>query len=359
MCQLFRLLDRVAPTESSALVFGESGTGKELVAEAIHRNSARAAGPFVKVNCAAFVETLLLSELFGHERGAFTGATQRKKGRFELADGGTLFLDEIGDISPTTQVALLRVLQERTFERVGGTESVTSDVRLICATNRNLEAMVRSGQFRQDLYYRLKGVIIELPTLRARRSDIPALVRQALAGMGASAEARSFSADAMHRLVSYSWPGNVRELENLVRAVAVLADRPVIDRAQLALFDDYFADGSFAEDVEPAAIDNGPADAEPTSEPPAIVPPPGLGAASLTSLGLDEARERLEFELISQALTAEAGNIAAAARRLQVKRPRLSQLISAHPGLTELRERLLAGNDSTRDDTEATHESAS
>ncbi|MBU6161973.1 MAG: sigma 54-interacting transcriptional regulator, partial [Myxococcales bacterium] len=170
--QIFRMVDRISESDSTVLIQGESGTGKELIAASIHQNSKRSQGAFVKVNCAAFVETLLLSELFGHERGAFTGAMARKKGRFELADGGTLFLDEIGDISPNTQVALLRVLQERTFERVGGSETVETDVRLICATNRNLEEMVRNGSFRLDLYYRLKGFVIELPRLSDRRADI-------------------------------------------------------------------------------------------------------------------------------------------------------------------------------------------
>src|SRR5690606_14718202 len=178
---VFSVLDKVAGADALVLVRGESGTGKELVAEAIHQNSPRRGKPFVKVNCAALVETLLLSELFGHERGAFTGASARKKGRFELADGGTLFLDEIGDISPKTQVALLRVLQEREFERVGGTQPIKVDVRIIAATHRDLEQMVREGTFREDLYYRLRGVTVEMPPLRERLADLPELTEHLLA----------------------------------------------------------------------------------------------------------------------------------------------------------------------------------
>ena len=196
----------------------------------------RAERPFVKVNCAAFVETLLLSELFGHEKGAFTGAVNNKKGRFELANGGTLFLDEIGDISANTQVALLRVLQERAFERVGGQDTVAVDVRVICATHRNLEKMVEEGTFRADLYYRLRGIIIELPPLRDRPSDIPLLVEFFLteAARGRGRESLRFDRRALASMVQHSWPGNVRELENVVRSAALFADGDTIGLAELA-----------------------------------------------------------------------------------------------------------------------------
>jgi transcriptional regulator with GAF, ATPase, and Fis domain len=236
--RVFHILDKVAASDSTVLVLGESGTGKELVAEAIHLNSARAQGPFVKLNCAALVESLLLSELFGHERGSFTGAHQRKVGRFEMAAGGTIFLDEIGDISPKTQVSLLRVLQEREFERVGGGRPIRLQARVVCATNRNLPQMVREGSFREDLYYRLKGLTVDLPPLRERVEDIPLLVQHFLAryALESATLERRISADALAMLSGYAWPGNVRELENIVRSVALFAEGPEIGRRD---FDEY------------------------------------------------------------------------------------------------------------------------
>ncbi|TVR02652.1 MAG: AAA family ATPase, partial [Deltaproteobacteria bacterium] len=268
--QIFRIVDRVASADSTILIQGESGTGKELVAEAIHQRSPRNDGPFVKVNCAAFVETLLLSELFGHERGAFTGATTRRKGRFELAEGGTLFLDEIGDISANTQVALLRVLQERTFERVGGGDTLSSDARIICATNRNLEELVREGTFRLDLYYRLKGVVLDLPPLRERRPDIPRLVHHFSRQLARDGQAaRRFSEEAMAWLVRYSWPGNVRELENFLRSMLLFVDGPLVELRHITQFRDFFADGAFLDTTPewlPDTLRN-PA-AHPTTTPP-------------------------------------------------------------------------------------------
>src|SRR5690606_30365345 len=198
--------------------------------------------PFVKVNCAALVETLLLSELFGHERGAFTGASARKKGRFELADGGTLFLDEIGDISPKTQVALLRVLQEREFERVGGTQPIKVDVRIIAATHRDLEQMVRDGTFREDLYYRLRGVTIEMPPLRERLADLPELTEHLLARIAEErGEAKKTMApDAIACLARHRWPGNVRELENVLRSATLFADGDVLHAGDFAAFAESF-----------------------------------------------------------------------------------------------------------------------
>src|SRR5262249_37316110 len=220
--RVFHIIDRVAPSDGTVLILGESGTGKELVAEAIHKSSPRSKSPFVKLNCAALVESLLLSELFGHERGSFTGAHQRKIGRFEMAAGGTIFLDEIGDISPTTQVALLRVLQEREFERVGGGRPIKVEARIIVATNRNLYEMVREGTFREDLYYRLKGLTIDLPPLRERPEDILALAEHFLAQYASESGAlqKRLSKLAVDLLLGYSWPGNIRELENIVRSVA-------------------------------------------------------------------------------------------------------------------------------------------
>ncbi len=232
MREVFDAVHRVAETDVTVLLQGESGTGKELVARAIHASSKRRNKPFVAVNCAAIPETLLESELFGHEKGAFTGAIARRVGRFEQANGGTLFLDEIGEMSPATQVKILRVLQERRFERVGGTRSVEVDVRIISATNKDLEAEVREGRFRQDLYYRICVYPIHLPPLRDRREDIPVLVGHFLqrfnAKMPRRRQIRSVAHDALRALESYDWPGNVRELENVLERSMLNADDGVL-----------------------------------------------------------------------------------------------------------------------------------
>jgi DNA-binding NtrC family response regulator len=231
MQEVLALVERIAPTPSTILVGGESGVGKDLIARVIHQRSNRATGPFVKINSTAIPENLLESELFGYEKGAFTGAAATKPGKFEMADKGTLFLDEIGDVPPATQVKLLRVLQEREFERLGGTRTIKVDVRLIAATNRDLRAALEEGTFRQDLYYRLNVVPIDIPPLRDHKEDIPELVNLFLARFAqrAAKPASTISPEAVQKLVEFSWPGNVRELENIVERSAALARGPLIE----------------------------------------------------------------------------------------------------------------------------------
>jgi len=227
------LIERVAKTDSSVLILGESGVGKELFAEQVHQKSARSSGPFIRVNCAALPEGLLESELFGHVKGAFTDAVQNRKGRFELANGGTIFLDEIGDLPLKLQAKLLRVLQQRTFERLGSSDSVTVDVRIVAATNRDVEALVEKGEFRSDLYYRLNVLPLHIPPLRQRKEDIPALADFFLKKFSRETNKRfaGFTEAAIELMLSYSWPGNVRELENAVeRAVVIAKDNRVSAR---------------------------------------------------------------------------------------------------------------------------------
>ena len=234
MKKVFSLIEKVAASDSTVLILGESGTGKELIATTIHYQGGRKDRPLIKVNCAALPETLIESELFGHEKGAFTGAIRRKPGRFELANGGTIFLDEIGDLPLSTQTRLLRVIQERTFERVGGTDTLKIDVRILAATNRNLEDEVKAGRFREDLYYRLNVIPVLLPPLRERREDIPGLVDYALGKCRTRfAKPVRFSKDAMIALLQYDFPGNVRELENIVERGATLAASEIIERDDL------------------------------------------------------------------------------------------------------------------------------
>lgn len=237
MQALYATVQTVAPTNSTILILGESGTGKELIARAIHQYSRRKERALIKVNCAALAEGVLESELFGHERGAFTNAISQKPGRFELASGGTLFLDEIADIPLSTQVKLLRVLQEREFERVGGTKTIRVDVRLITATNRDLPSRIREGEFREDLYYRLNVVPIEIPPLRERREDIPILVAHFLRKYNAETgkKINEIHPDVMRMLSAYSWPGNVRELENAIERAVVLARANVLTTENLSL----------------------------------------------------------------------------------------------------------------------------
>ena len=312
MLELYRLIDKLAPDDALVLIRGESGTGKELVAEALHAGSPRRDRPLVKVNCGALVETLLHSELFGHERGAFTGAVARKPGRFEAAHGGTLFLDEIGDISPHTQAALLRVLSDGELVRVGGTQPLRVDVRILCATNRDLEAMVTRGHLRQDLYYRLQGLTIELPPLRARPGDLPLLCEALLDRNAAERRVapRSLSPEALALLTAYDWPGNVRELENVLRAASVFAEGEIIGARDLA---DY------------TAVGDGVASRVPERAPSSAWQRLGAEKLSLKAL-----KTRIEIECIQHALARSAGNITRAAAILGMKRPRLSQLIKEH-----------------------------
>ena len=251
MLEVFRLVEQVAPSQASILITGESGTGKELIAQAIHQRSPRRDAPFVKVACAALPETLLESELFGHERGAFTGALARRAGRFEIAAGGTIFLDEIGDIPMGMQVKLLRFLQEHQFERIGGNQTLTVDVRVIAATHRNLAALIREGKFRDDLYYRLNVIEIPLPPLRARAHDIPLLVNFYVRRVAAAnnKDVSGLTDEALAALMAYNWPGNVRELEHAIERAIILSRGREID---LSLFP------SLPKMANPARRDHGP-----------------------------------------------------------------------------------------------------
>jgi two-component system response regulator HydG len=294
MRDVFRWVDRVARSDSTVMIYGESGTGKELVARAIHAASNRREGPFVRVNSGALTESLLDSELFGHEKGAFTGAERRRRGRFELANGGTLFLDEITNISPATQVRLLRVIQERELERVGGEETIPVDVRIIAATNSPPETLLSANSFREDLFYRLHVVPVMLPPLRDRKSDIPVLVRHFISKLRdrTRSQARDVSNEAMARLMAYHWPGNVRELENVVERALVLADGEVLQASDL-----------------PALASNGH-DATPAAAP-AAFPNSGLDLTTVV--------EGLEAKLLREALDRARGVKAEAARLLGLK----------------------------------------
>ncbi len=283
MREIFGMIQQVASASTTVLIRGESGTGKELIAQAIHYNSARSDKPFIRVNCAAIPENLIESEFFGYEKGAFTGAVSRKKGRFELANGGTIFLDEIGDLSPMTQVKLLRVLQEQEFERVGGTETIKVDVRVITATNANLEMLIEKGQFREDLYYRLNVFSIFLPPLRERKSDILLLADHFMLkyGRAQGKMIRRISTPAIDMLMRYHWPGNVRELENCIERAVLVCQDSVIHSYHL---------------------------------------PPTLQTAessdTLPQQSLDAAVASYEKELIQDALKSTRGNRAKAARLL-------------------------------------------
>ncbi|HJY83422.1 MAG TPA: sigma 54-interacting transcriptional regulator [Candidatus Binatia bacterium] len=237
MQEVYRLVERVLSTMATVLITGESGTGKELIAQVIHHEGPRAKGPFIAINCAAIPETLLEAELFGYEKGAFTGATHRKLGRFELAAGGTLFLDEIGEMNPALQVKLLRVLQEKQFERVGGTETIATDARIIAATNQNLDQLIPRGKFRQDLFYRLNVYPIPLPPLRERKEDILPLASHFLRKYNKELrrEITGLSPEARELLSSYHWPGNVRELENVMERAVILCQGPVVTGQDLPL----------------------------------------------------------------------------------------------------------------------------
>jgi len=298
---VFETIQKVAETDLTVLIRGESGTGKELVAQAIHNKSNRRHKPFVAVNCAAINRELVESELFGHEKGAFTGADGRRVGRFEAADGGTIFLDEIGDMAPETQAKVLRVLQERTLERVGGTRSVDVDVRVVAATHRDLPQEVREGRFREDLYYRLKVVEIELPALRDRTEDVPALCQRFLREVAERLErpVKSLSSEALARLTRHPWPGNVRELRNVLEQAAVLSSGEVISESDLNLSD-------------------------------AIGPAPSGGADWRSAAFSDAKRQAVEgFErgYLLQALRENDGNVSRTAQAIGMVRQSLQQKI--------------------------------
>ncbi|KLU64477.1 transcriptional regulatory protein ZraR [Desulfosporosinus acididurans] len=282
------LVERVAPTPATVLIQGESGTGKELVAHAIHTLSPRADGPFIRVNCAALTETLLESELFGHEKGAFTGAHTRRSGRFELADSGTLFLDEIGELSFNVQAKLLRVLQERTFERVGGEKTIQVDVRIIAATNRDLLREAQEGRFREDLYYRLNVFPILVPPLRERREDISVLVEHFLDKLSVYGKDKTLGPGVLDQLIAYTWPGNVRELENVIERMVIISPGAVIGLEGVPTFN---PSNQFEKSLDPF-----------------ILPPEGISL------------EEIEKSFIRQALEQTDGNQSQAAKKLGLSR---------------------------------------
>jgi transcriptional regulator with PAS, ATPase and Fis domain len=299
---VFTQIIKVAPTDSTVLILGESGTGKELVAAGIYEHSLRKEGPFIKINCVAIPENLLESELFGHEKGAFTGAISQKIGKFEMAHGGTIFLDEIGDMPLTTQAKLLRVLQEKEFERVGGTKTIKVDVRFIIATNKNLPEMVKKGQFRDDLYYRINVFSINLPPLRERREDIPYLVDYFLSQDSKHAR---ISPLALQIIAGYSWPGNIRELKNTIERAAVLTETGTIEPAHLPL---HVA---------------------------GVITADSLHEQSIESLTVDDRLDEVEKGLIIEALTRTGGVQVKAAELLGINQRSLWHRIKKHAIDTE------------------------
>ncbi len=300
MQEIFKIIDKVADTPSTVLITGESGTGKELIATALHDGSSRREKPLIKINCAAIPKDLMESELFGYEKGAFTGAVTSKPGRFELADGGTLFLDEIAEIPVEMQVKLLRALQESEFERVGGIKTTRVDVRLIAATNRNLEQEIEAGRFRKDLFYRLNVVPIVLPPLRDRKQDIPILCGHFIEKYNKklSKKIEGISDEALATLQTYAWPGNIRELENLMERVILFSDGPRLELKDL-----------------PESVRGGPA-------PVPGEPTPAPGETPLKDLVKMKAAE-VEKEAIAKALEATQGNVTRAAKLLQISRKSL------------------------------------
>jgi Nif-specific regulatory protein len=321
-------VEQVAPTASTVLLRGETGTGKELVAHAIHINSPREGKPFVRVNCAALAPGVLESELFGHEKGSFTGAMQRRPGRFELADGGTLFLDEVGDLPLEVQIKLLRTLQEREFERVGGTETIKVDVRMVSATNRNLERMIEDGTFREDLYYRLNVFPINLPPLRDRLDDLAPLAQHFVAKFARNLGVRpaGIGVDALAKLREYTWPGNVRELENIIERAMILARGAEIAASHL----DFGRRGQTG--AAAAVTQTGP---QPITDP-ASAPVAAAHAAPASAGHGDDARplaERLlesERREIIAAIEKSKGNIASASRMLGINRSTLYYRLRKH-----------------------------
>ncbi|MEX0619525.1 MAG: sigma-54 dependent transcriptional regulator, partial [Pseudohongiellaceae bacterium] len=312
-----RMMSQVADKEVSVLITGESGTGKEVVARNLHRNSLRAGKPFVPINCGAIPAELLESELFGHEKGAFTGAVASRIGRFELADGGTLFLDEIGDMPPGMQVKLLRVLQEQAFERVGGVKTISTDVRIIAATHQNLETMISRSDFRQDLYYRLNVFPIDVPPLRERIEDIPLLLNELISQLETSRRGSvRFNSCAIAAMCTYPWPGNIRELANLVERMAILHPHGIIGLKNLP---EKFGR---AAGIPTATSDNAVAEASIEAQDAARQDPPSA-LLPLSGLDLKQYLGNLEQELIEQALGDSDGVVARAAERLHIRRTTL------------------------------------
>jgi DNA-binding NtrC family response regulator len=331
--EVLTTIRQVAPSFANVLLDGESGTGKELAAHAIHNLSRRSKAKFVTVHCAALTPTLLESELFGHERGAFTGAHERRIGRFEQANGGTIFLDEIGEIDPSTQVKLLRVIsEERSFERVGGTQTLKADVRLISATNKDLAKLVNEGKFREDLYFRLNVVHITMPPLRERKEDIPLLVRGFLRHFCKVNEKPllELTSEAMNSLLNYNWPGNVRELRTAIEHGVVMASGPKITVREL-----------------PASVRQGGAA---TALPGGITPTDAWGKKA-SALDLHETERRL----IMQALASTNGNITAAAKKLGISRRTLHRKINE---MNEEKEATKGGLDSGGPERETPRHSA-
>ena len=323
--RLRRMIEQVAGFDTTVLVLGESGTGKEVVSRAIHDQSPRRDGPFVAINCGAIPPDLLESELFGHEKGAFTGALSARKGRFEMAEGGTLLLDEIGDMSLPMQVKLLRVLQERCFERVGGTTTIKCDVRVIAATHRNLEERIAGGEFREDLFYRLNVFPIEMPALRERAEDLPDLVMTIAAQLSRTGRGEvRFASDTLQALRSYAWPGNVRELTNLVERLAVLHPGGLVRVADLPKR--YQPEGGDALAVDtPAPVAAAPAPAMSAPAPSAVVAAAVTPADRLPEAGIDlrEHIAQIELNLIRDALDRAGGVVAHAAQLLGLRRTTL------------------------------------
>jgi two-component system NtrC family response regulator len=293
MLEVCRRVEKVAPTNATTLLLGESGTGKELLARALHSLSTRAARPFVAINCAAIPDSLLESELFGHEKGAFTGAVKQTPGRIETADSGTLFLDEIGDMPLALQAKLLRFLQERVIERVGGREQISVDVRVVCATNQDLGQAIKAGRFREDLYYRISEITIEIPPLRERKGGRLILARSLLEKFAAQQKKnfKGFSVDAQNAIQNYHWPGNVRELENKIKGAIIMAEGKLVTAADLGL---------------------GDIDARPPN------------------LNLREVRREAEGQAIRRALVHASGNVSKAAKLLGITRPTLYDLLQKY-----------------------------
>ncbi len=294
MIRVARTIERVANTNVSVMLLGASGTGKELLARGLHEASDRAAGAFIAINCAAIPENLLESELFGHEKGAFTGAVKTTEGKIEQADGGTLFLDEVGDIPLQLQVKLLRFLQERVIERIGSRSSIAVDTRIVCATHQDLEAMIADGRFREDLFYRLAEIVVKIPSLAERPGDATLLAKAFLARFAKemNPKVRGFSADALAAIDAWPWPGNVRELENRVKRAVIMADEKLVSAADLDLAE--------------------------------------LDAEAVNALNLKSARERTDRKVIRHALARSEGNISSTAKLLGVSRPTLYDLLKQY-----------------------------